>query len=203
MCRECRADPSKARPASRSRQLDADGRSIARTAGRKGRRWRQLRDQVIAEETHCFRCGLEVDKSLSPRKPMSPSVDHKVDLSAGGDPYDRANVALSHYGCNSRAGGLARQARQCGEKPAVDAGYLSVVIRAGDRKKSLEGVRDFYARLIDDTETAPRDAIAAGRELRAVLAELDSLNQSSKPKAVGGVLDLSARIAERRGQTAG
>lgn len=83
------------------------------------------------------------------------------------------------------------------------AGFLSVAVRSGDRQKSLESIRDFYARLIDDPETAPRDAIAAGRELRAVIAELDTLTGPEKPKVVGGVADLTARIAERRAKTAG
>ena len=73
---------------------------------------------------------------------------------------------------------------------------LAAVVAAGDRRQSLEGVRDCYARLIDDPETAPRDAIAAGKELRAVIAELDNLDGAAKE--VRGSDDLAARRAARR-----
>lgn len=84
------------------------------------------RDQVIrrvkAEETHCWLCGLEVDKSLgllpgvhSQRcrgegctgcvpHPMRAEIDEIVPVSLGGSAIDRTNCHLSHRRCNLRRG---------------------------------------------------------------------------------------------------
>lgn len=49
----------------------------------------------------CYLCGEPVDKTLTGRDPMAPSIDHIIPLSRGGlDCYD--NVALAHYSCNCR-----------------------------------------------------------------------------------------------------
>lgn len=71
---------------------------------RTHRKWRQLRERVFAEETHCWLCGRWVDQSLPPRTPMSRSADHVVPIDQGGAEFDRANVRLAHFGCNSRRG---------------------------------------------------------------------------------------------------
>ena len=71
---------------------------------RTHRKWRELRERVFAEETHCWLCGRHVDQTLPPRTPQSRSVDHVVALDQGGAEFDRLNVRLAHFGCNSRRG---------------------------------------------------------------------------------------------------
>lgn len=59
----------------------------------------------IAERDR-FRCGLcrrKVDMELPGPYDMSPSIDHIVPLSRGGDDT-RANVQLAHWICNTRKG---------------------------------------------------------------------------------------------------
>jgi 5-methylcytosine-specific restriction endonuclease McrA len=61
--------------------------------------------EVIAKtESLCHLCGKEVDLDLTGRdQPMRKSVDHIVPLSKGGDDT-LANVALTHFRCNSAKG---------------------------------------------------------------------------------------------------
>lgn len=68
-----------------------------------GRPWQRLRRRVIAEESVCGLCGVEVDKTLRYPHPMSASVDLKVALSQGGSWRDRTNLSLAHLICNVRA----------------------------------------------------------------------------------------------------
>ncbi|MGC3954621.1 MAG: HNH endonuclease signature motif containing protein [Propionicimonas sp.] len=93
---------------------------------------------MLAEESACHLCGEPVDKTLTMdwRKhgrrckgdgcpgcvphPMRAEVDHITPIAKGGDPYDRANAALSHRRCN--------RAKGAGPKPepmAPDAFPLS------------------------------------------------------------------------------
>lgn len=95
-CRKCRNHGWDGR-------FTADYVTRARAPGREGQPWRKLRAIVLAEESECWRCGLAVDKSLPRNTQLSPTVDHKVPLAAGGAPLDRANVGLAHLVCNSRA----------------------------------------------------------------------------------------------------
>jgi hypothetical protein len=71
--------------------------------------WRQVRLQVIAEETHCGLCGLEVDKTLPYPHPGSPTVDHIDPLLDRGHEWDgmldRSNLRLAHRGCQVLQGG--------------------------------------------------------------------------------------------------
>lgn len=76
-----------------------------------GHRRRKLRAQVLAEETHCYRCGQPVDTTLPAGFPESPEVDEIIPVSKGGSPYDRANTRLSHRLCNQRAGGQLNRQR--------------------------------------------------------------------------------------------
>lgn len=69
-----------------------------------GHRRRQVRAQVLAEETHCWICGLLVDKTLRTPHPQSPEVDELLPVSLGGSPIDRANCRLAHRLCNIRRG---------------------------------------------------------------------------------------------------
>lgn len=90
----------------------------ARWAGRKGRPWRELCARVLAEETHCVRCGQYVDQGQPPRTPKAPSVDHIIAIDQGGARLSRGNVALAHFGCNARHGAKVRWAKQQGHTPS-------------------------------------------------------------------------------------
>lgn len=86
-----------------------------------GHRRRQLRQRVLASETHCAICGQPVDKTLTnvngqhgPRcqgqctgcvpHPMRAEVDEIIPVSLGGSPYERSNCRLTHRICNQRRG---------------------------------------------------------------------------------------------------
>lgn len=51
----------------------------------------------------CQLCGEPVDKTLVFPNPMSPSLDHRVPIAAGGT-HTRDNTQLSHFVCNARKG---------------------------------------------------------------------------------------------------
>lgn len=68
----------------------------------------RVRRQVLAQETHCWICGVEVDKTLPPYQPGSPEVDEIIPVSLGGSPFDRTNCRLSHRLCNVRRGNGTR-----------------------------------------------------------------------------------------------
>ena len=99
---------------------------VAKWAGRKGRAWRLLCDQVYADpaETHCLRCGQPVDKTLIATdlppgmRNQARSVDHIIAIDQGGARLSRDNVAIAHYGCNSRHGARVRWAKTNGHTPA-------------------------------------------------------------------------------------
>lgn len=65
---------------------------------------RSVRQKVLATETHCALCSLEVDKTLPQYDPMAPEVDEIVPVALGGSPYDRANLQLTHRVCNQKKG---------------------------------------------------------------------------------------------------
>lgn len=88
-------------------------------------RWKQARRQVLRTATHCAICDLELDPSAPPKSRCSSSVDHIEPLSRGGAPYDAANLAVTHLGCNSRKGAGRRPKRR-----AVD--YWSKDVRSRD-----------------------------------------------------------------------
>ena len=60
--------------------------------------WLALRDVFT-----CKLCGESVDMTLKTPDPGSPSIDHVLPLSLGGDDT-RANVQLAHRRCNERKG---------------------------------------------------------------------------------------------------
>lgn len=72
--------------------------------GRGGRPYRRVREQVLAGAVLCWLCGEPLVYGLSPYHPMSPSYDHAIPLSKGGDPLDPANGRAAHFGCNSAKG---------------------------------------------------------------------------------------------------
>jgi 5-methylcytosine-specific restriction endonuclease McrA len=67
-------------------------------------RWKQLRKRVFAEEWLCWLCGLPCDFKGAPLTPRSPTVDHVIPRSKGGAVYDRQNLRLACFECNTRRG---------------------------------------------------------------------------------------------------
>lgn len=77
-----------------------------------GHRRRQVRAQVLREETECWICGKPVDKTLKTPHPWSPEVDEIVPRAFGGSPIDRRNCRLAHRICNQRRGTGTRGKRR-------------------------------------------------------------------------------------------
>jgi len=75
-----------------------------KTVERNARLRMKLRARVLREESVCWLCGHEVDKSLPASDPMHPQLDHVVPVSKGGKVYDRDNARLSHALCNRKRG---------------------------------------------------------------------------------------------------
>lgn len=86
---------------------------MPKTAGdpRGTYRWKLMRRRLIAEATHCAICGRLLVKDAPPRSSLSPSVDHIVAISRGGEPFKASNLRIVHYSCNAgrREGGRQRQ----------------------------------------------------------------------------------------------
>jgi 5-methylcytosine-specific restriction endonuclease McrA len=89
-----------------------------RWAGRKGARWRRAQSQCMAtgeaNRTPCAWCGQPIDYELTRRLPyhrMAGTADHIQELWCGGDPYDPANLAPMHRGCNTRKSNMLRRGR--------------------------------------------------------------------------------------------
>lgn len=59
----------------------------------------------VMERDHwiCQICGERIDSDIKSPDPMSPSWDHIVPLSEGGD-HTWANLQAAHFGCNARKG---------------------------------------------------------------------------------------------------
>ena len=72
---------------------------------------------VLREETVCHICGQPVDKTLSGRDRMGPTLDHLVPRARGGT-NARSNLRLAHLSCNSakRAGVQAGRRRRPPER---------------------------------------------------------------------------------------
>ncbi|MDG4784342.1 hypothetical protein O7626_00445 [Micromonospora sp. WMMD1102] len=184
--------------------------------GRHGTAWRKLRRQVIAEETNCFRCTGPVDKALRFPHPDSPSVDHVVDVAAGGAPLDRANVRLAHFGCNS-ADGATKRRRTDGERVrGLSPARAREALMAANRVDADE-TRTFLARIRDKLATemeaaSGRDSVVIAKELRAVVAAIAELEApTAEPDApepdgevaTGDPVDqLRARREKRRADAA-
>lgn len=55
---------------------------------------------ILATQSVCAICGKPVDKSIKYPDPMSPTVDHIIPVSKGGDPTALENLQLAHRYCN-------------------------------------------------------------------------------------------------------
>lgn len=81
---------------------------MASNGGRSGHRYRQLRRQVRATQTHCYRCGQPIDWTVPYRdphtgevRPDAGTVEHIQPASKRPDLIlDPANLAASHRQCN-------------------------------------------------------------------------------------------------------
>lgn len=84
---------------------------------RKSYAYQQLRRRVINEEIICWVCHRPVDKTLPGNHPDGPTLDHVIELDAGGPPLDRANARLAHQRCNSARGADYRHRRDRTAQP--------------------------------------------------------------------------------------
>lgn len=62
--------------------------------------YRKARKKIFATQSVCAICGRPVNFDLRFPDPWSPTVDHIVPLSKGGNPADIANMQLAHLQCN-------------------------------------------------------------------------------------------------------
>lgn len=72
-------------------------------------RYTRARAAVLADAKRlglpCVCCGEPIDYDLkwdSKNASPYPSVNHRIPLAHGGDPFDPENMEPAHYGCNSR-----------------------------------------------------------------------------------------------------
>ena len=76
--------------------------------------WQRFRAGIIADAeaggVPCWICRRPIDYSLRGTHPHAPSLDHLVPRFMGGELLDPANVAVCHFGCNSRRGAKQRAA---------------------------------------------------------------------------------------------
>ena len=78
---------------------------MAKSSGRKGRRWRRLRERVKRNQDACWLCGDHIDKTLEWPDPKSFSVDHVEPLSLRPELAEvYSNARAAHLGCNSSRG---------------------------------------------------------------------------------------------------
>jgi len=78
------------------------------------------------------------------------------------------------------------------------AGELVEIVQEGDRRKSLEAIRDHVARELGYAEG--RDVAALAKQLADVIRELDGLPDANRGSAVD---DLANKRAARRAKAAG
>lgn len=80
-----------------------------------GGRYRRFRLAVLRSTEVCCICGGTVDRTVPPRHPRAPSLEHKISLKLGGQAMDWENAGVAHYGCNSSRGdGTSRSNRRNG-----------------------------------------------------------------------------------------
>lgn len=87
------------------------------------RKWRKLRDQVLAEQPNCAGCGRLLNPGLPRDHPHAPQVDHIVPINQGGPIWDRANLQSMCRSCNraksDKLNPLSQPIRQPNQRPAA------------------------------------------------------------------------------------
>lgn len=79
--------------------------------------WRVIRKAILAEENDlCGICRRPVDKEAPARLPFSPEIDHVIPLDAGGPPYERWNLQLTHKICNQNKGAKIQEKKSKSEE---------------------------------------------------------------------------------------
>lgn len=96
LCSSCR----EMRKQEQGRQKNRERRALLRGALSEPYTLAEIAER---DEYHCQLCSGPVDMSIAAPDPLSPSIDHAVPLSKGGDDT-RANVQLAHRRCNTRKG---------------------------------------------------------------------------------------------------
>jgi len=78
---------------------------MSKNAGRSGRRWRALRQQIRAQRNPCYHCGQPINYDATYPAPDSFTVDH---LRSRRDhpelAEDPANLVAAHARCNNVKG---------------------------------------------------------------------------------------------------
>lgn len=88
-----------------SKQARERMKSARRRAKMRGCSVEKVEPLVVFERDgwRCHICRKSVDRRLSGRDRMGPTLDHLIPLSAGGE-HSYANTALAHRSCNSSRG---------------------------------------------------------------------------------------------------
>lgn len=55
---------------------------------------------ILATQTVCGICGLEIDPTYKSPHPLSATVDHIIPVAKGGHPSDLSNLQIAHRYCN-------------------------------------------------------------------------------------------------------
>ena len=122
---------------------------VAATAGRKGRPWRTVCQQLYADptETHCHLCGQWVDKTLRGTTSQSRSAHHLIPPDIRPDLANtRSNLRLAHLGCNSAHGRgeyETRPGRRCTLIGCLVCTSGVVTSRGGSTGRPYQGSRDW------------------------------------------------------------
>lgn len=111
-------------------------------------RWQKLRREIIGESDLCWICG----------HAGAGDVDHLVPIEAGGDAFDRSNLAPAHgwkskcWQCDRRTGKACNQGRNGNRRKArpVDECHI---------------VRDGYGRCTERVVHLPPCPLATEREV--------------------------------------
>ena len=83
---------------------------MSKSAGRKGRPWRAMKDALKARRLPCHLCGQPIAYDAPPNDPESFEADHYYPVST--HPHlanDPANLRASHSRCNRSRGNQAAQ----------------------------------------------------------------------------------------------
>ena len=80
----------------------------------------RARKKIFATQSVCAICGRPVNFDLRFPDPWSPTVDHIIPISKGGNPADIANMQLAHLQCNrlksSKTNMIAAVKKTCGNR---------------------------------------------------------------------------------------